>query len=97
VLKAIEEISATKKRLKIEIPAEIVEGELQKALKEIQKKAKIPGFRPGKTPLSIIEKKFGKDAESDVLERLVSESYNKAVKEAKLNLCCLQWLKMQLI
>jgi len=41
VLKAIEEISATKKRLKIEIPAEIVEGELQKALKEIQKKAKI--------------------------------------------------------
>lgn len=84
MLKAIEEISATKKRLKIEIPAEIVEGELQKALKEIQKKAKIPGFRPGKTPLSIIEKKFGKDAESDVLERLVSESYNKAVKEAKL-------------
>jgi len=59
VLKAIEEISATKKD-KIEIPAEIVEGELQKALKEIQKKAKIPGFRPGKTPLSIIEKNLAK-------------------------------------
>lgn len=84
MLKGIEEISATKKRLKIEIPADIVEGEIQKALKEIQKKAKIPGFRPGKAPISIIEKKFGKEAEADVLEKLVSESYQKAVKETKI-------------
>jgi len=84
VLKAVEEISATKKRLKIEIPASIIEEEIQKALKEIQKKANIPGFRPGKAPLSIIERKFGKDAESDVLEKLVSEYYSKAIKEANL-------------
>lgn len=84
MLKGIEEISATKKRLKIEIPADVVEEEIQKALKEIQKKATIPGFRPGKAPLSIIEKKFGKDVESDVLERLVSQSYQQAIKEAKL-------------
>ncbi len=84
MLKGIEEISATKKRLKIEIPADVVEGEIQKVLKEIQKKAKIPGFRPGKAPLSIIEKKFGKDAESDVLEKLVSQAYSDAIKEANL-------------
>lgn len=84
MLKAVEEVSATKKRLKIEIPAEVIEEEIQKALKEIQKKANIPGFRPGKVPLSIIERKFGKDAESDVLERLVSEYYTRAVKEANL-------------
>lgn len=84
MLKGIEEISATKKRLKIEIPADIVEEEIQKALKEIQKKAKIPGFRPGKAPISIIEKKFGKEAEADVLEMLVSESYQKAVKETNI-------------
>ncbi len=82
MLKGVDEISKTKKRLKIEIPAEVVEGEIQKALKEIQRKAKIPGFRPGKAPLSIIEKKFGKDAESEVLEKLVSQYYDKAVKEA---------------
>jgi len=84
VLKAIEEISTTKKRLKIEIPAERVKEEIQKVLKDIQKKAKIPGFRPGKAPISIIEKKFGKEAESEVLERLVSQSYDNAIKEAKL-------------
>ncbi|MCX8034410.1 MAG: trigger factor [Thermodesulfovibrio sp.] len=84
MLRGIDEISKTKKRLKIEIPADMVEREIQKTLKEMQKKAKIPGFRPGKAPLSIIEKKFGKDAESEVLEKLVSEYYNNAVKEAKL-------------
>lgn len=84
MLKGVEEISATKKRIKIEIPADIVEGEIQKTLKEIQKKAKIPGFRPGKAPISIIERKFGKEAEADVLERLVSEYYQKAIKESNL-------------
>ncbi|WP_353686436.1 trigger factor [Thermodesulfovibrio sp. 3462-1] len=84
MLKGIEEISTTKKRLKFEIPADVVEEEIQRALKEIQKKAKIPGFRPGKAPLAIIEKKFGQEAISDVLEKLVSESYRKAVKEANL-------------
>lgn len=84
MLKSVEEISATKKRLRIEIPADVVEGEFQRALKEIQSKARIPGFRPGKAPISIIEKKFGKDAESEVLEKLVSKSYDNAIKEAKL-------------
>lgn len=84
MLKGIDEISKTKKRLKIEIPADVVEGEIQKTLIEIQRKAKIPGFRPGKAPLSIIEKKFGKDAESEVLEKLVSKYYDNAIKEANL-------------
>ena len=84
MLKAVEEISKTKRRLKFEIPSEVVEGEIQKTLREIQKKAKIPGFRPGKVPLSMIEKKFGKDAESEVLEKLVSQYYDKAIKEANL-------------
>lgn len=84
MLKGVEEISATKKRLKFEIPADVVEEEIQKALREIQKEAKIPGFRPGKAPLSIIEKKFGQNAISDVLEKLVSESYEKAIKETNL-------------
>ncbi|MEN2994803.1 MAG: trigger factor [Thermodesulfovibrio sp.] len=84
MLKGVEEISATKKRIRIEIPADIVEEEIQKTLKEIQKKAKIPGFRPGKAPISIIERKFGKEAEADVLERLVSEYYQKAIKESNI-------------
>ena len=82
MLKSVEDISSTKKRLKIEVPAEAIESEIKKGLSEAQKKAGIPGFRPGKAPMHLIEKKFGKDIEADVLEKIIPEFYLKAVKEA---------------
>lgn len=82
MLKALEDITATKKRLKIEIPAQTVESEIQKALNDVQRKSKLPGFRPGKAPMSLVEKKYGKDVEADVLEKLIPDAYEKALKEA---------------
>lgn len=84
MLKELETISETKKRLKIEIPAEIIESEIQRSLKDIQMKAQIPGFRPGKTPMSIIEKKYGKGVEAETLEKLVPKYYQMAVTDAGL-------------
>jgi trigger factor len=84
MLKTVEDISATKKRLKIEIPSEAIESEIQSGLRGLQRRAKIPGFRPGKAPLSIIEKRFGRDVEGDVMEKLLPEYYASALKEAKL-------------
>lgn len=84
MLKTVEDISTTKKRLKIEIPTAEIESEIQSGLRGVQKKAKIPGFRPGKAPLSIIEKRFGKDVEGDVMERLVPRYYANALKEANI-------------
>ncbi len=82
MLKSFEEISSTKKRLSIEIPADVVEAEVQKGLIEARKKANLPGFRAGKAPMTIIEKKFGKGVESEVLEKIVPQYYMEAVKEA---------------
>jgi trigger factor len=82
LLKALEDISSTKKRLKIEIPADSIEAEMKKGLIDAQKKAKFPGFRQGKAPMSMVEKKFSKDIESEVLEKMVSEYYLQAVKDA---------------
>ncbi|HTZ17353.1 MAG TPA: trigger factor [Dissulfurispiraceae bacterium] len=82
MLKSFEEISSTKKRLAIEIPADVVEAEVQKGLTEARKKANLPGFRAGKAPMTIIEKRFGKSVESEVLEKIVPEYYMQAVKEA---------------
>ncbi len=81
MLKSVDDISATMKRLKIEIPADAVEERIQKGLKEAQKQARIPGFRPGKAPMNMIEKKFGKEVEMDVMEKIVSEYYAKSLKE----------------
>ncbi len=84
MLKSLEDIAATKKRLKIEVPAEAIEAEIKRGLSEAQKRARIPGFRPGKAPIHIIERKFGKEIEADVLEKIIPDFYIKAVKEANI-------------
>ena len=80
----IEDISSTKKRLKIEIPAEILEKEYTGSLHNVRQRARIPGFRPGKAPMSMIEKRFGDEIKSELLEKLIPTYYSQAVKEADL-------------
>ncbi|HMK61430.1 MAG TPA: trigger factor [Dissulfurispiraceae bacterium] len=84
MLKSCEEVSSTKKRLTIEIPADALESEIRKGLQEAQRRANLPGFRSGKAPMSIVEKRYGKGVESEVLEKLVPEYYMNAVKEAEI-------------
>ncbi len=81
----VEDISTTKKRLKIEIPADILEKEYSDSLHKIRQRARIPGFRQGKTPISIIEKRFGDEIKSEMLEKLVPTYYAQAVKDADLS------------
>lgn len=81
----VEDISATKKRLKIEIPADILEKEYSDSLDKIRQRARIPGFRQGKTPISIIEKRFGEEIKSEMLEKLVPTYYAQAVKDADIS------------
>lgn len=81
----IEDISSTKKRLKIEIPADILEKEYTGSLHNVRQRARIPGFRPGKAPMSMIEKKFGNEIKSELMEKLIPTYYAEAVKEADLS------------
>lgn len=80
----IEDISTTKKRLNIEIPTDVIEKEYRKSLDTVRQKAKIPGFRAGKAPDNIIEKKFGNDIKADILDRLVPDYYTRTLKGAGL-------------
>ena len=84
MIKTVEDISATKKRLRIEIPAEVIEKEIQDSLEKLRRKTTIPGFRTGKAPVDLIEKRFGKEVESDVLERLIPQGYVDALREANI-------------
>lgn len=84
MLKSIEDINATKKRLRIEIPSDVIEKEIVDSLEKVRQKAKIPGFRPGKAPISLIEKRFGKEVEAEVLDKVIPEYYSKALKEAEI-------------
>jgi trigger factor len=81
---AVEDISRTKKRLKLEIPAEVIDREYKEALGKLKQQVKIPGFRPGKAPENLIEKKYGEDIKADMLDRLVPRYYSQALKDASL-------------
>ena len=85
MLKTVEDISPTKKRLQVEIPPDAVEKEITDTLNKLKATTKMPGFRQGKTPVALIEKHHGKRAESEAVEKIVPEYYMKAIQEAKLN------------
>lgn len=80
----VEDISSTKKRLRIEIPSDVIEKEIKDSLERVRQRTNLPGFRPGKAPINLIERRFGKQVEAEVLEKVISEFYSKALKEADL-------------
>jgi trigger factor len=82
---AIEEISSIKKRLSFEVPAETVAIEIEKAYQKIGQSAKIKGFRAGKIPRPILEQYYAPQMEQQVINRLINDSYIKALDTHDIN------------
>ncbi len=80
----VEDVAPCKKRLKIEVPANRVKEAYDRVAGDFQKEARIPGFRPGHAPLTVVLKKFHKDIESEAQRTLVPEAYREAITEKKL-------------
>jgi trigger factor len=80
----VEDVAPCKKRLKIEVPANRVQQAYDQVATDFQKEARIPGFRPGHAPRTVILKKFQKDIESETQRTLVPEAYREAISEKKL-------------
>jgi trigger factor len=64
-----------------EVPADEVQADLQTALVQIQSRARLPGFRPGKAPLNLVEQKFADDAKQRVLDQAIRKVLPDALKE----------------
>lgn len=71
-------------QIDIEIPPKELENEYQSVKKNFSKHANIPGFRKGKVPLDIIEKKFKESIKSSVIENILPRAYKQAVDDKKL-------------
>jgi len=78
---AVEDISSVKKSLRIEVPQEVVKKEFESAYSDLKKRTKLPGFRQGKVPIDLLEKRFSHEVEHDVVKRLVPDYYQRALKE----------------
>lgn len=73
-----------RRELDLEIPADEVTKKLESVAKEFARVARVPGFRPGKAPVSLIRRRFAEDIKGKVLQSLVPERVEKAVAEEKL-------------
>src|ERR1700716_2501649 len=73
-----------RRELDLEIPADEVTKAMERVAKEFARVARVPGFRPGKAPVSLIRRRFADDIKGEVVQSLVPERVEKAVSEQKL-------------
>jgi len=76
-------------KLQIELPAEEVTREWDTIANSFARFAKIPGYRPGKAPRSVIDKRFRKEIQEELTKKLVSKSYHEAVEQEQLRVVSL--------
>ena len=76
------ELGPMKRALKIEVSAEEVAQRFLHAYSELNRQVRIPGFRPGKAPKALLEQRYAKAVEEDVIRSIVPDFYDRAVREA---------------
>src|SRR3954470_6267903 len=75
---------ACKREISVEIPADVVSKATEKTIKKYQKLARIPGFRAGKVPSTIIKSRFMDDVRSEVVDALIPEYFRAEVEKQKM-------------
>jgi len=83
-LEQVEDVSAVAKRLTVEIEPAEVTGTLEKAYKRLSKQVQVKGFRPGKAPRSILERRYGPEVNQEAAESLMKENFAQAVEASGL-------------
>jgi trigger factor len=75
------DVNETRKNLKIEIPSDVVDAEIDRVARDYSKRARIPGFRPGKAPTRVIKQRFKDQILHDVAHDLVPRAVDEALRE----------------
>jgi trigger factor len=74
-----------KREIELEIPAEEVSKSMNKIARDIARVARVPGFRPGKAPLTLIQRRFAEEIRGEMMQSLVPERLEKELHEKKLH------------
>src|SRR5712671_3641588 len=75
------DVNETRKSLRIEIPSEIVDERINRLARDYSRKARIPGFRPGKAPSRVIKQRFKDQILHDVAHELIPRAVDDAMRE----------------
>ena len=80
----VEELDNLKRKLQITVPEDVVAKKVDNAYKELNRQIKMPGFRPGKIPLNILEKQVPLHSFTEMFQEMMQEYYDKALKQSGL-------------
>ena len=78
---SLEDISSVKKKMIVNLPSDLVDKEIDNFYRELNRKVKIKGFRPGKVPRNILERYYKDVADREVASNLIKKSYKDALSE----------------
>jgi trigger factor len=81
---AVEKTKGLERKITVHLPAEQFESACNKRLQSIAKTAKLDGFRPGKVPHSVVQKRYGETVRYEVLNDLIKNTYGQALDQEKL-------------
>lgn len=80
----VETISNLERRMTVSVPVQPLESEVNERINRLARTAKMPGFRPGKVPLSMVRQQYGAQVRNEVLGDAVERSFNDAIQQNKL-------------
>ena len=80
----IEDVDSCNKKIKFVVPHQDYKKEVDKYYQKLGRQVKVPGFRKGKVPASLLEKQFGPDVKKEVMSNLISDRLNQAIAEKEL-------------
>ena len=75
------DVNETRKNVRVEIPSDVVDREIDRHARDYSRKARIPGFRPGKAPARVIKQRFKDQILQDVAHDLIPQAVNDALRE----------------
>ncbi len=81
---SIESENGLERRMRVQVPADRIENEVQVRLKKVGRQAKLQGFRPGKIPPNVVKQHFGAQVRQEVLQEVLQSTYSEAVTQQKL-------------
>jgi len=81
---AVETLSNLERRITVKVPVEPLQQEMSSRFQRLTRTAKVPGFRPGKAPLKMIEQQYGPQVKEEVFAEAIETSFGQAIQENKL-------------
>jgi trigger factor len=84
VVLSLEDVGPCRKQIKVEVPAPAVEAETQRVVRDYGQKVRLPGFRQGKVPTELVRRRFAKEIDQEVKERLLPRYWRQAQAESSL-------------